>query len=104
MNWYYLTVLYVVMSLIVSVIGKGRKIGMFKAMMASLLLTPLLGFIIAINSRNIHLEEAPLNRTSPILENGNYTVGHKVGMLKKMLDNGEISEEEYHTQKAQLLG
>lgn len=80
-------------SIIVGAIGSNRKIGFGMALLASLLLSPLIGLIITLvsesNSSIRHKEE-----TSNLIKHQNEMIRKQNETLKKIQDPNYISEEE----------
>jgi len=82
---------WIVLSIVAGSIGAGRKIGFAGAFLLSLLLSPLIGIIIALVS-------AP--KTTPIPQR---PINYEIVNLQRMRAAGEITAEEYETRRKQIL-
>lgn len=101
---------WIIFSIIVGSIGNSRNIGFAGAFFLSLLLSPLIGLIITLISKDKQEEKykEELLKTqketlSNIKETKTSSVSDELIKLKKLLDDGVINQEEFDVQKNKLL-
>lgn len=97
-------------TIVVAILGNGRKIGVIGALFASLLLSPLIGLIITLSSKRIEDMEREIQTT---LEAKRQTaaleamkagsLADQLGRLVEMRNAGTITEEDYNAAKNKLL-
>lgn len=111
-------IFWIVFSLVVGAIGSGRKIGFFGAFFLSLLLSPLIGLIVALVSKDKGDEaykakileaqksqqETLTNLSQPKQDDiSSRSIADELGKLKKLRDDNSISDEEYQKLKDRLI-
>lgn len=109
---------WIIFSFVVGFVGSSRKIGFWRAFFLSLLLSPIIGLIIALVSKNIADEEykeqilkaqqkqqVALSRMieSKPVENTNFSIIEELGKLKKLKDSNVITEEEFISLKKKVI-
>lgn len=105
---------WLIFSIVVGVIGSSRKIGFAGAFILSLLLSPLIGFIITIFSKNIKEEKykkellKTQKQQQEKLSNLNDTVqknnlSDELWKLREMLKDETLTEDEFQVAKGKLL-
>lgn len=97
-------------TIVVAVMGNGRKIGVIGALFASLLLSPLIGLIITLSSKRLEDVE---RETSAAVEAKKQTaaleamragsLADQLQRLAEMRDAGTITEDDYNAAKSKLL-
>ena len=100
-------------SFIVGFIGSGRKIGFAGAFLFSLILSPIIGLIVALVSKDkddeAHKEavlDALRNRRDADLPGWiepTFSVADELIKLERLKDNGVITKADYEKQKTRLL-
>lgn len=93
---------WVILSVVVGAIGSDRSIGFGGAFFLSLLLSPLVGFIITVVSKSnadvkFQKEMATNHRQQ------NISTADELAKLKKLKDDSVLTEDEYQAQKKKLL-
>lgn len=88
-------------SFLIAFVGIDRKIGYFGSFFLCLILSPIIGLIITISSKRKSDEVwqkkvLETNKTS-------FSGADELIKLKKLLDDGIITSEEFETQKSKLL-
>lgn len=85
---------WVVLSMFVGAISKKRKLGEWPGFLLSLLLSPLIGFLIALSSPR-----------KDFMVNGNHSpiIADEIEKLSNLRASGVLTEEEFNAQKAKLL-
>ncbi|KKB45122.1 SHOCT domain-containing protein [Parabacteroides sp. HGS0025] len=100
---------WIVFSIVAGFVGSGRKIGFGWAFFWSLLLSPLIGLIIAFASdkkSDVELravQEKQAEAIQVIKENSKKSVTDQIKEAKDLLDSGTITEEEFDNLKKKLL-
>lgn len=108
---------WIIFSLVVGFVGSDRKIGFGGAFFLSLLLSPIIGLIVTLVSKNIKDEEykrrilkaqqkqqEALNRlSSKSISTSNTSIIEELEKLKKLKDSDVITEEEFLKLKKKLL-
>ena len=100
---------WIVFSIVAGFVGSGRKIGFGWAFFWSLLLSPLIGLIIAFASdkkSDVELravQEKQAEAIQVIKENSKKSVTDQIKQGKDLLDSGTITEEEFDNLKKKLL-
>lgn len=104
---------WIIFSIIVGIVGSGRKIGFFGALFVSLLLSPLIGLIITLISKSKEQEayEQKILTTQKnqeetltnISSSKNFSVSDELIKLKELRNQNEISEEEFQDLRRRLL-
>lgn len=104
--------LWVIFSLVVGFIGSGRKIGFWGALICSILLSPLIGLIIALASKNLETQhyERELVRSQQKQEQSLENLTHsktsitdELLKLKALRKQNEISETEFQQLRRRLI-
>lgn len=97
-------------TIIVAVMGSGRKIGVMGALLLSLLLSPLIGLIITLSSkrnsdvaRENEASEQARRQTEALESMKSGNVAEQLKQLAEMRDSGVISEEDFIAAKGKLL-
>ena len=109
---------WIIFSFIVGAIGDSRKIGFWGAFLASIILSPLIGLIITLVSKNKKEEEYKnnilkaqkkqqdaLNRiaeSKPIVKN-DISIIEELEKLKKLKDDGIVTEDEFLSLKKKII-
>lgn len=99
-------VLWIVFSLVVGAIGSSRNIGFWGAFLLSLLLSPVIGLIIALVSKDKQAEEVQekqLETLEAIRNDRGVSVADEIEKLIRLKENGTLNEEEFEEQKKKLL-
>lgn len=104
---------WVVFSIVIGIVGSYRKIGFFGAFFTSLLLSPLIGLIFTLTSKNIEDEKYKeellrslkrqqygSNRNS---DNEFLIKENELKELKRLRDYASITENEYQYRKNELM-
>ena len=109
---------WLLFSIIVGAIGSGRKIGFWGAFLLSLLLSPIIGIIITLVSKNKEDEEykekllktqqnqqETLSKLSDSSENKSQksSIVDELEKLKKLKDDNLISEDEFQNLKNKII-
>jgi len=102
--------IWIIGSFVAGAVGAGKRIGFFGAFFLSLILSPLIGIIVAATSKSNETEEYERTmienqkeRIKEIKTLNKNTVADELFKLKKLLDEGVITEEEFKNQKSKLL-
>ncbi|WP_312461329.1 SHOCT domain-containing protein [Sphingobacterium siyangense] len=107
-------------SALIGLIGKNRKIGFWPIFAISLVVSPVIGFFVALFSKKkysmqrvIEYQEAQFrqnyinqsnNRTNQIdKSNAVSNIADELTKFKQLLDNGAITQEEFDYYKSKLL-
>lgn len=113
-----LIIVWVLMALVVAWLGDDRVIGFGWSLVASLLLSPFIGFIIVVCSQSKKQRELELQTyqaqavNNSLLakmagnsssNNAQASVADELEKLKKLQDSGVISPEEYQKMKNKLI-
>jgi len=103
--------LWLIGTILVAIMGNGRKIGVIGALFASLLLSPIIGLIITLSSKRLddvarETESAANARkqTEALEAIKHGGVADQLQKLQQLRDSGSISEDEYQVAKAKVLG
>jgi hypothetical protein len=105
---------WIIFSIVVGAIGSNRKIGFFGAFLLSLLLSPVIGLIITLVSKDKDEEEYKKNllntqkKQQETLSNMESNVkkrslSEELEKIKKMKDDGLLNEEEFQKAKEKVL-
>jgi len=103
---------WLLFSIVVGAIGSGRKIGFWGAFLLSLLLSPIIGIIITLVSKNKEDEEykkkllrAPQNQQETLhkLSSQKNSVVDELEKLKKLKEENLISEDEFQNIKNKII-
>jgi uncharacterized membrane protein (DUF106 family) len=106
--------LWIIFSLIVGAVGSNRRIGFWGAFLLSLILSPIIGLIITLISKDKEDDEykkrmyETQNRQedtlSDLKENINKkSVFEELEKIKKMRDEGILTEDEFQKAKQKIL-
>ena len=95
---------FVLLCFVCGVLGRERKIGFGKAFFLSLLLSPLVGFIVTLNSVKIKEEEYK-EKMLRVAENNvsSSSVADQLHKLNELRKDGVLTDEEFTMQKEKLL-
>jgi hypothetical protein len=110
-------ILWLVGAVIVGAIGSGKTIGFGGAFLLSLLLSPLVGFIIVLFYPSREHQERALEQQkmqtqilqsmaasqSSTISSNQYSIADEIQKLKSLHDAGAITEQEFEQQKQKLL-
>ncbi|MUP46558.1 SHOCT domain-containing protein [Gramella sp. BOM4] len=98
-------IFWLIFSLVVGFIGSNRKIGFWAAFLLSLLLSPLLGLIIALVSKSndsydyenkvLKNQNEQNDKLSKIAQNSAHSISEELKNLKLLREQNEITEEEF---------
>lgn len=105
--------IWVVMSVVVGIISTDKKMGFLGGFMLSIILSPLVGFIITLFSKSIEQE----NREKELLENqkeqtrllaeksenNTISIADEIEKLISLKDKGLLTEEEFQKAKQRLI-
>jgi len=100
---------WIVGSFIAGSIGSGKTIGFWGAFFLSLILSPLIGIIAALVSKDeteVEIQKSILANQQSILNEktvSTLSVANEIEKFKKLLDQGTISQNEFDEFKSQLL-
>lgn len=102
---------WLVLSFVVAYLGDARRIGFGRALLWSLLLSPIVGFAIVMASDRKGTYEEELERLKgttkeaplPGAKQVGGDIAEQLAKLKGLLDAGAISEEEFNKAKTRLL-
>jgi hypothetical protein len=109
---------WIILSFVIGFVGSGRKIGFWGAFFLSLLLSPIIGLIITLVSKNKDDEvykkevletqksqEEALNKIikSKESESSKKSVADELEKLKKLKEENSITGEEYEKLKNKLI-
>jgi hypothetical protein len=105
---------WIVFSLIIGAIGSNKTIGFGASFFLSLLLSPVIGLIVVLVSKDqaTELYKAQLMETqlkqenqlkALVTEKRKHSITEEVLELKKLLDEGIITEEEFQKAKAKVM-
>lgn len=100
---------WVIVSLFVGAIGSGKTIGFWGSFLLSVVLSPVIGFIILLfypskKHREAHLKEQ--QKQTAILQSmqaGNTSVADEIEKLKKQMESGILTPEEFQQMKTKLI-
>lgn len=97
-------VFWIVFSILVGAIGSGRKIGFAGAFFCALLLSPLIGIIIAlVSSPNPQEVQPPTIIHAPLPSSPPASIAEELDKLHALLTDGKITQEDYDALKKKLL-
>lgn len=107
-------IVWIIFSFVVGAIGNNRKIGFAGAFFVSLILSPLIGLIITLVSKDKNEEEyqkevlATQKKQQETLtkiqsEKKSTSISEELNKLREMKDNGTLTEEEFQKAKEKLL-
>ena len=99
-------VLWLIFSIIVAVIGSNRKIGGFLAFLISIFLSPLLGLIVVLFSKDKQtdmLENQMLQQSASSNIETNKSVADELIKLVNLKESGTITEEEFNIMKRKIM-
>ena len=98
---------WIILSFIVGAIGADRSIGFWGAFLISLILSPLIGFLVTISSTSkasIAFAETQ-KKTNELLSNQAHTSqADELIKLQSLRTNGTINEDEYEKMRAKIIG
>ncbi|HAE68482.1 MAG TPA: hypothetical protein DCG77_15040 [Sphingobacterium sp.] len=100
---------WIILSIIIGFVGDGRKIGFFKAFVASLILSPVVGVILTFASKSKsqiafedNLIKQTVMQTEQLAKVNRGSLTEELLKLKTLLDAGLITMEEFNSQKKKL--
>lgn len=102
-------VMWIAFAFVAGFVGSGRKIGFGWAFFWALLLSPIIGLIIAFASDKIadvelrKVQEKQAQAIQVIKENSKKSVTDQIKDAKELLDSGVITEDEFDNLKKKLL-
>ena len=105
---------WIIFSLVVGAIGSNRKIGFWGAFFLSLILSPVIGLIIALVSKDkddeeykqklLHTQQKQQETLSNLESSVNKrSLSEELEKIKKMKDEGLLSDEEFQKAKEKIL-
>ncbi len=105
---------WIILSIVIGIIGSYRKIGGFWAFVISILLSPIIGFIVVLFSKSKKQEEyekkllevqiEQKDKMEEIKANFNKkSIPDELDRIKKMKDAGQLTEEEYQKAKEKII-
>lgn len=99
---------WITLSVVIGFVGSGRKIGFAGAFFLSLLLSPLIGLIIALTSKNVE-EEKYKDEILKTQKQQSETLQkmasvNEIEQLYNLMQKGILTEEEFNDKKKTLLG
>lgn len=105
---------WLVLSIVIGIIGSYRKIGGFWSFLISILLSPIVGFIVVLFSKSKKQEEyekkllgvqrEQRDELEEIKQNiSKKSIPDELERIKKMKDEGLLSEEEYQKAKEKII-
>lgn len=100
---------WIVFSIVAGCVGSGRKVGFGWAFFWSLILSPIIGLIIAFASdkkSDIELKETQMKQAQAIeiiKENSMKPITEQIKEAKDLVDSGALSPEEFEILKHKLL-
>lgn len=97
---------WVLLALVCGLIGQHRKIGFWGAFFVSLILSPLIGFIVAILSPDDAPPPPPVRVDVTSVQeklNPNASLSEQLKQLYDLKENGAITQEEYVAAKSKML-
>lgn len=92
-----------VASLIIGFVGEKKTIGFFGAFFVSLLLSPIIGLVITMLSKDkaqLQKEQALINMA---LTTNQISVAEEIGKLADLKERGLITQDEFDNQKEKIL-
>ncbi len=107
-NYYGTFLAWIALSVVIGFVGSGRKIGFAGAFFLSLLLSPLIGLIIALTSKNIE-EEKYKDEILKTQKQQSKTLQkmasvNEIEQLYNLMQKGILTEDEFNDKKRTLLG
>lgn len=106
-------IIWLALSFLVAWMGSERKVGFWGALILSLLLSPLVGFIITILSKTLEQERREMRmleetraQTDALraMSSPGQSVAQELRHLKELLDAGAISQQQYDAAVAKVTG
>lgn len=96
---------WIVLALVCGLLGKSKKIGFWGAFFLSLILTPIIGFIVAILSPDeVEQPTVPVNTNSVSEQlNTSAPIGDQLKQLYELKEAGAITQEEFEVVKSKLI-
>ncbi len=110
--------IWILGSALVGLIGRNRVIGFLPVFTISLVVTPIIGVIVALCSKQknsisrvVELQELQMRQANAMFHNANVTPrenrmaskADELLKIKQLLDNGVITEQEYLNEKTNIL-
>jgi Short C-terminal domain len=103
--------LWIIFSVVIGYVGSKRKIGFFSAFLVSLLLSPIIGLLVTLVSKdienekqkeafNILLQGMQQKQPTPSIT----TYEDNIRALNKLFNEGAITIDEFQAKKKKLLG
>ena len=105
---------WLVLSIVIGIIGSYRKIGGFWAFVISILLSPVIGLIVVLFSKSkkeeeyeqklLKVQREQRDELEEIKQNiSKKSIPDELERIKKMKDEGLLSEEEYQKAKEKII-
>lgn len=96
---------WIVLAFICGGIGSSKQIGFWPSFFLSLLLTPIVGFIVAILSPNkVVIVSKPIDHKRVEAQiDKTASIGEQLKQLYELKESGAITQEEYEAAKAKVL-
>jgi hypothetical protein len=99
--------LWVFFAAIVGFIATDKAMGFWGGFLLSLLLSPLIGFIIVVvsKSKQTHIMEQRVINSLPMQNQIHHhsSIADEIAKLKKQMDDGVITQDEFQILKAKLI-
>jgi hypothetical protein len=105
---------WIVLSIVIGIIGSYRKIDGARAFLISLLLSPIIGFIVVLSSKSkkeeeyekklLKVQRDQTDTLDDIKESlGKKSVADELERIKRMKDEGLLTEVEFQSAKGKIL-
>jgi phosphate/sulfate permease len=110
---------WIVFSVVVGFVGRDRELGFWKSFLLSIILSPIIGFIFAVLSKNIEDEDykfklmqvlkeqqkllAQISQASQLRTSGSINIATELEKLDKMNKDGRITDEEFQKLKYKII-
>jgi hypothetical protein len=109
---------WIIGSFVAGLIGTDKRIGFFGAFFLSLIISPLIGIVVAAMSKsdadverekkllqsNKKQEQVLQKMAEQSVKDSNISVSNEILKLKELQNQGILTEEEFEAQKKKLLG
>jgi Short C-terminal domain len=96
-------IIWIIFSFIVASLGSNRRIGFWGALFCSLILSPLIGLIVTLFSKDIADEKHKQEMLQATRQSNGHGLASELERLATLRDKGIISSIEFEDQKRKLL-